>query len=853
MRYILTLIILCGMSPIAQAQSSYRLLDDQLKLDMVDSDEEAFYISMDMDPRGNLYAGGRDGIYLFEADGQGGFKARQTVTTLPQDTWAYSLQVAGDDLYVLTVTALYRLPNVIRDPSQVKFERLVWGIPLGHIHQGFHGMRMGPDGCLYIAYGDPHPGPFRSRTNAGHVWHWTFLSGPNAKPLPWTGVGGVIRYDPQTHDLKPISRGYRNICDLDFDEYWNLFGTDNDQEGSPLHTFGRLLHVTEGSHYQWSRGWLHVKEPYRNDLITTMAPDLGRFVPFGNCYYNEDQLGAAYKKSLFVARWGSRELGQFPLTPRGASFESHQNPLLVGHETARPVAVFTGNDGRLFTSICFMERNESSPVKRTDLVAISNPKRPLNLHAYDPSKVGIEKLLDEIESPSWKRRFNAHREIISRGMRGAQQIQDRFLKCKVGSPAWYSLVWLAGGENSEPVVRSLTATLTSSNPQAIKTAAEVLDRYHQLDASQVKSLLTHESPIVQGVGLRMADGLNVLDSVDQLAKGADSLVRQAAQRWIARHMTYPQLEQLFNAGDLPTRRVALAAAIWKWTDTVETGQLPDDLALNAPAEKYLSGFGYVDNQHVNLKTESQKHGFPVGGLSLMEWWKQTASSNPAVSVIERMIARSVEDKDDAHRKTAAVFANTLGMDDLAAKVPGLAQTRKIQADIAKGAKLSADTTMPAAYQGIDWSTAWKKGDLETGATLFKQRCIACHDSGQGGGIIGPSLAGVAKRFTPLYLAQSVAIPSKDVSPNFQTWSITQDKGPALMGFLAGEDHNRVILQMMDGSLKAVEKSRIKSKQSSATSLMPIGLITGPDELKHVVKYLMSLDANVTPQANPTNQ
>jgi hypothetical protein len=61
-------------------------------------------------------------------------------------------------------------------------------------------------------------------------------------------VGGVIRYDPNSHDLKAISGGLRNICDLDFDEYRNLFGSDNDQEGSALHSFGRLTHVTEGSH-----------------------------------------------------------------------------------------------------------------------------------------------------------------------------------------------------------------------------------------------------------------------------------------------------------------------------------------------------------------------------------------------------------------------------------------------------------------------------------------------------------------------------------------------------------------------------------------------------------------------------
>jgi N-sulfoglucosamine sulfohydrolase len=849
LRDLLICIVVLASCGVVYGQDSYRCVDDGLRLDLIHSDPEAFYISMDMDPRGNLYVGGRDAVYLFEADEEGGFKSRRTITTLPQDTWAYSLQVAGDDLYVLTVTALYRLPNVIRDPGKVTFERVVWGIPLGHIHQGFHGMKMGPDGGLYLAFGDPQPGVFRSKTNPGHVWHWTFLSGPDAKRLPWTGVGGVVRYDPKSHDLDTISRGYRNICDLDFDEYWNLFGNDNDQEGSALHSFGRLIHVTEGSHYQWSRGWLQAKEPYRNDLIKTIDPALGRFVPFGTCYYNEDHLGDAYGRSLVVARWGSRELGQFPLRTRGASFASSQKPLLVGKGTARPVAVFTGNDGRLFASICFMERNEASPVKQTDLVVISNPKEPLKPHAIDPSTAGIKPFLDEIESPSWKRRFNAHREIVSRGMSGDEMVRERFLKATAGRPAWYCLAWLAGHHDDERVVAALTRELSSADGRTASTAADILRRFHQLSELQVKSLLASESSVTHLAGLRAADGsftkgnAGLRESISSLATSSDSLVRQAAQRWIGRHTTWLELEQQFETGDLSLRRVALAAAMWKWNDTVESGTIPDSIKLSAAPEKSLNSFSYVDDPQANLKTESERHGFKVGGLAMMDWWKQTASANPdapEIGVISRMITQAIYDTDDAHRKTAAVFANTLGMDDLAARIPGLAQTRTIKADIAKGAKLSANKAMPPAYQAIDWTAAWKKGNAKTGVALFKKRCIACHDSGQGGGVIGPSLAGIAKRFTPQYLAQSVAAPSKDVSPNFQAWSIVQDDGKVLLGFLSGEDENRITLQMMDGSLKAVDKSRIEEKAPSKISLMPVGLINGPDDLKHIVRYLMTL-------------
>jgi len=841
LRYLL--IVLLASAGVAYGQDSYRCVNDDLDLALIHSDTEAFYISMDMDPRGNLYVGARDAVYLFEADGKGGFSNRRMITALPKDTWAYSLQVAGDDLYMLTVTALYRLPNVIRNPDKVTFERLVWGIPLGHIHQGFHGMKMGPDGELYLAFGDPQPGAFRSKTNPGHVWHWTFLSGPDAKQMPWTGVGGVVRYDPKSHALTPVSHGFRNICDLDFDEYWNLFGNDNDQEGSALHSFGRLTHVTEGSHYQWSRGWLQAKEPYRNDLIETIDPELGRFVPFGTCYYNEDHLGDAYKRSLVVARWGSRELGQFPLRPRGASFASSQKTLLVGKGTARPVAVFTGNDGRLFASICFMERNEASPVKRTDLVVISNPNNRWSSHAYDPATVDVTKLLGEMESPSWKRRFSAHREILSRGMAGNVQVSERFLKATAGSPAWHSLAWLSGRHDNEQVVASLTATLSSDDGRTVSTAADVLRRFHHLNETQVKSLLASKSPTTQLAGLRAADGFELRESINSLANSSDSLVRQAAQRWIGRHTTWLELETQFSRGNLSARRVALAAAMWKWNDTVQNGTIPQGVKLSGAAAKNLSGFQYVDDLHSNLKTESNKHGFEVGGLSMLDWWKQSAASDPEApefKVIKRMIALSIHDTDDAHRKTAAVFANTLGMNDLAGRIPGLAQTRTIKADISKGAKLSANKEMPTDYRAVDWTKAWRKGDATTGAALFKKRCVACHDSGQGGGVIGPSLAGVAKRFTPQYLAQSVAAPSKDVSPNFQSWSILTDDGKVLLGFLSGEDENRVTLQMMDGSLKAIDKSKIEEKAPSQTSLMPVGLIRGPDELKHIVKYLMTL-------------
>ena len=100
------------------------------------------------------------------------------------------------------------------------------------------------------------------------------------------------------------------------------------------------------------------------------------------------------------------------------------------------------------------------------------------------------------------------------------------------------------------------------------------------------------------------------------------------QRWLGRNTIWLELKQQFYDGDLPVRRVTLAAAIWKWTDTVENGSIPEGVKPGAAAQQHLSGFHYWDHPQSNLKTESEKHGFQIGGFPIMDWWRQTAAANP---------------------------------------------------------------------------------------------------------------------------------------------------------------------------------------------------------------------------------
>jgi len=68
---------------------------------------------------------------------------------------------------VLTSTALYVLPDGARKRDEWKPRKLLWGVPGGNV---LRSMAWGPEGDLYIAFGNP-AAPDR-------LSYWTFFSEP---------------------------------------------------------------------------------------------------------------------------------------------------------------------------------------------------------------------------------------------------------------------------------------------------------------------------------------------------------------------------------------------------------------------------------------------------------------------------------------------------------------------------------------------------------------------------------------------------------------------------------------------------------------------------------------------------
>ncbi|HEY4260792.1 MAG TPA: c-type cytochrome, partial [Schlesneria sp.] len=439
----LAIVAVCLSSVTFAEELDYHVTDPDLKVVRLDSSADDSFLSVRVDSEGRIFVGGRKTLHVYDLDKDGYYLPRRLLYEFPDHSWVNDIEVRGDDLYLVTVSAVYRLPNARVKREGLTIERLLWGVPNGHVHQCFHACAWGPEGDLYVSMGDPlwYYGDF---ARPDHWGHWTMYFKPvatepgkpaNAKgnqqpppktveiagktwaAMPYNGVGSVFRIRPDGTDLRSYSRGLRNPCGLCFDKNWNLFTNDNDHEGLPsLYAPGRLLHVTEGSYFSWPRGWLQSKTPDRADILPTVNEEMGRAVPVLQTYYDEDYL-PKFRNSLMVARWCRRQVTYFPLNPQGRTFTAKEHLLLEGRDQARPVGVCVGRGGRIFVTICYMAQNEGSPVYRSDLAVITrhddSPTMPFA--SEDITKAELPQLLHSLEDRSWTKRRQAHEEMQRRG------------------------------------------------------------------------------------------------------------------------------------------------------------------------------------------------------------------------------------------------------------------------------------------------------------------------------------------------------------------------------------------------------------------------------------------------------
>lgn len=449
-RIVLVLAGICGVASVQGEELDYRVTDPELKVVKFDSSPDDSFLSVRVDTEGRIFVGGRKTLSVYDLDATGQYRPRHRLFEFPDHTWINDIEIRGDDLYVVTVSAVYRLPGARVRRDGLAIERLLWGVPNGHVHQCFHACAWGSDGALYVSMGDPlwYYGDFQ---RPDHWGYWTMFFRPTAgatektvtvrgalwATVPYHGVGAVFRLNPDGTGLQSWARGLRNPCGLCFDGSGNLLTNDNDHEGIPsLYAPGRLLQITEGAYYSWPRGWLRSKTPDRADLWPSLNEEMGRAVPVLQTVYDEPDLPARYRNSLLVARWCRRQVAYFPLQPSGDGLVAQEHVLLEGRDQARPVGVCVGRGGRIFVTICYMAQNEGSPTYRSDLAVITRKDDPAEMPFTPRSlpQTSVRDLQEAVRGDSLVARQTAIQELHRR------QVPVKVEDSRVAVPAAFESV-----------------------------------------------------------------------------------------------------------------------------------------------------------------------------------------------------------------------------------------------------------------------------------------------------------------------------------------------------------------------------------------------------------------------------
>ena len=201
--------------------------DVEWKTARIASNVKEAYQSLTVDTLARVFIGGRDALFVYEAR-DGHYQARRLLYRFPANSSINDLAIRGNDLFALTSTALYILPDGARKRDEVKPRKLLWGVPGANV---LRSMAWGPEGDLYIAFGNP-AGPSR-------LSYWTFFSDHAKSKTPYRGPGGILRCKPDGTGLQLVAFGLQNPGGLAFDSHWNLFVCDLVKED-----FAQLRHVT---------------------------------------------------------------------------------------------------------------------------------------------------------------------------------------------------------------------------------------------------------------------------------------------------------------------------------------------------------------------------------------------------------------------------------------------------------------------------------------------------------------------------------------------------------------------------------------------------------------------------------
>jgi putative heme-binding domain-containing protein len=802
----------------------------------VPKETQGSWVNMAVAPKGRLIVSDQYGkLYRVTPPPIGGTGNAQAIRVEPINLAigeAHGLLWAFDSLYVVVNhgrkydSGLYRVRDTDGDDrlDQVELLRRLDG---GGEH-GPHAVILAPDGqSLYVVAGNDTRQTKTDRSLVPQVWGEDNLlprmvDGGGFMTQEKAPGGHICRVSPDGKHWELVAIGFRNPFDIAFNRDGELFTYDADMEwdiNMPWYRPTRVLHVTSGSEFGYRNG--AGKWPvYSIDNLPPVV-NVGPGSPTGLIFGYDAKFPARYQEALYLCDWSYGKLYAVHLEPQGSTYTGTLEEFLAGTPLALTDIVVNPQDGAMYFAVggrmtqsglyrvTYAGDESTAPVTRTGSSEAPAPA---------PASVEARALRHQLES------FHGRKDPKAIAATWPYlDHPDRFIRwaARVAIEAQDPSAWrdqaLAAGSRPEAVLNALLA-LTHVSAQ---------DRAHrQKDDPPPDPALRDR--ILAALGRITWDPLGHAQQLDLLRVYQVVLNRfgrpdEATVAHLVKRLNplYPARSRELNV-ELCQLLVYLQApdAAAKTVALLEQALTQEEQIEYARALRVLKA-GWTPRLRAAYFSWFPKAARYKGGNSLRGFManiKRDAMAN--LSPSERAELKPILEA----RPALAVSAATTS-----AVVP--------ERPFVKSWAL--DELVPQVEGGL------KSRDYDRGRALFAAtKCFSCHRFNDEGGGLGPDLSGVAGRFSTRDLLESIVLPSKVISDQYEAVTIATSSGRVITGRivnLAGE-MLMISTDMLDpNKMSGVRRGDVQEMKASPVSMMPEGLLNtlDRDEILDLVAYLLS--------------